>query len=190
MLEVAQSETGSARVRPRRDVAPARAPSVPRARPTAGRRHLGVRARRRVFPRQAAPSQGCYTPLETLDAGNASHTEPPYAHAKDQRSVPPTSGCARPQVHPPPVRRSLGGAQVALKREPRPWPRCTLASSPNRAVRRRQQAAASSFRFQAGRVHQATLLYPLASPGAKPHRPQSLPEPPFRHQSSAQTGSP
>jgi hypothetical protein len=66
-----------------------------------------------------------------------------------------------------------------------------VARGPARRLKRSlgSPAAAASSRFQAGRAHQATLLHPLASPGAKPRRPQSLPEPPFARQRAAAAGT-
>jgi hypothetical protein len=66
------------------------------------RRRLGVRSRRRAFPRPPAPSRGHGSPPDALNAGNASCSAPPV------RVLPWTTG---PFAFPS-VRRAF----------PRPWP--------------------------------------------------------------------
>jgi hypothetical protein len=88
----------------------------------ARRRRLGVWSRRHVFPRSPALSQGHDAPPDALHAGNTSSLELPCKPATDRQSVPRRPARAFPR-RPPPVRWSLGGAQVAFKTSHGPWPR-------------------------------------------------------------------
>jgi hypothetical protein len=113
-----QSETGSARVRPRR-------------------------ALRRVFPRWPTPSQGRYAFHDASNAGNASHPEP----RKRTQGPAVRSLVVRPRASPgassacPPVPRECAGR---FKRKPpplaathaRPLPRPSRRRRPARPPRR------------------------------------------------------
>jgi hypothetical protein len=105
VLEVVQSETCSARAG---RAAMSRRP----ARRDAGRRRLGVRSRRRVFPRSVAPSQ-CSPPSQArAHAENARCSVPPYV------PYPPRVPTKAGRVYlgaTSSVQRSKAGAPVALK---------------------------------------------------------------------------
>jgi hypothetical protein len=133
VLKVVQSETCSARARPRRNVVPASASRVQRA-----RHRLGVWSCWRVFPRYPVPSQGCYAPPEALGTGNASSPELP-SNPLWTGSPFPVVRRARPQARPPPVRWSLGGPPCPYKGTAVPLPRRTRPPHPLPSCRRRHQ---------------------------------------------------
>jgi hypothetical protein len=98
---------------------------------------------------------------------------------KDQRSVPSSSGCARPQAYPPLIRRSLGSAPVALKGSHLLWLRRTLAPCPDRAAAGTQPGRRGELSFPAGRElfqRPSTFLRPNRSSLARlpgPSEPSS-----------------
>jgi hypothetical protein len=115
VLEGGQSEKCSARARPRRDVAPARAPGAPRARrvtSVSGPAGACSRGRSRLpLGHDARP--------EVLHAGNASNTEPLCVRARDQQSVPRRPARARPKASSASPLVTRGSAH-RLEKGPRP----------------------------------------------------------------------
>jgi hypothetical protein len=104
VLEGGQSEKCSARARPCR----ARAARTPR-------RGLGVRSRRRVFLRSLAPSPGPRRASRGL-AHRECLEHRAAVRAREGPAVRSPSSGARVPRRPPPVRWSLGGLHIALKK--------------------------------------------------------------------------
>jgi hypothetical protein len=127
------------------------------------RRNLDARSRRRAFRGLLAPSQGRSSPPEVLHAGNASSTEPPCVHARDQRSIPRRPARARPKASSASPLVTRGSARH-LKKGPQPLattrtglpPRPSRPPAPSRAT-----AASSGCGLTASQVAPSSTLSAL-----------------------------
>jgi hypothetical protein len=113
-----------------------------------------------VFPRHAAPSKGCYAPLETLDAGNVTHRT--TVCAREGPAVrSPSSGRARLEA-PSASPLVFKGCASRFKRGPPPLS-VTHARSPPRPSRRRRPTRQPRRASLSGRPRALLTLHPPSS---------------------------